>query len=142
MAAVSPHERESGIREIFDVESGLMRFGIRNLKESEIPLTIRIRNPSSTDMNSGIQYLESGIPGVESRMQDCPGFHYIGRAVKLCFTLLRYRGLREVLHRIMALMHVYVRRANFTTKSRFEIGHFRVPKTLTFKMRLGAQLFL
>ena len=48
---------------------------------------------------SGIQYLESGIPSVESRIQDCPGFPYIGRAVKLCFTLLRYSGLREVLHK-------------------------------------------
>ena len=28
------------------------------------------------------------------------------------------------------------------TKKFYEIGHFRVPKTLTFKMRLGAQPFL
>ena len=27
------------------------------------------------------------------------------------------------------------------TKKFYEIGHFRVPKTLTFKMRLGAQSF-
>ena len=42
------------------------------LKESRIPLTIVIGNPSSTDM-SVIQYLESGIHGLESRIQDCLG---------------------------------------------------------------------
>ena len=37
------------------------------LKESGIPLTIGIQNPSSTDKESEIQYLESGgIHGVES----------------------------------------------------------------------------
>ena len=36
------------------------------LKESGIPLTIGIRNPSSSDKESEIQYLESGIHGVES----------------------------------------------------------------------------
>ena len=29
--------------------------------------------------NTGIQYQESGIHGVESRIQDCPGFPYMGR---------------------------------------------------------------
>ena len=33
------------------------------------------RNPEST----GIQYLESGIRSVECRIQDCPGFFYMGR---------------------------------------------------------------
>ena len=41
--------------------------GIR-LKESGIPLTIGIRNPRSTDKKSGIQYQESGIHSVESRI--------------------------------------------------------------------------
>ena len=36
------------------------------LKESGIPLTIGIRYLSSTDKESEIQYLESGIHGVES----------------------------------------------------------------------------
>ena len=44
------------------MESGILGFGIR------IPLTIGIRNPSSTDKEKGIQYLESGIHGVESRI--------------------------------------------------------------------------
>ena len=38
------------------------------LKESGIPLKNAIRNPSSTDKQSGIQYLESRIHRVESRI--------------------------------------------------------------------------
>jgi len=37
------------------------------LKESGNPLTIEIRNPISTDMESEIQYLETGFHSVESR---------------------------------------------------------------------------
>ena len=47
--------------------------------EYGIQLMQGIRNPSSTDKNSGIQYLESRIHGVESRIQECLGFPYIGR---------------------------------------------------------------
>ena len=57
-----------------------MESGIQ-LKESGIPLTIGVRNPSATDKEStGIQYLESGIHGVESRVQieDCLRFPYMG----------------------------------------------------------------
>ena len=39
-----------------------------HLKESGIPLTIGIRNPNFTDKESRIQYMKSGIHGVESRM--------------------------------------------------------------------------
>ena len=53
------------------------------LKESGIPLTIGIRNPNSINKESRIQYLESGICGVESRIQDCLGFSYMGRLVSL-----------------------------------------------------------
>ena len=38
-------------------------------------------NPESTELESGIQYSESGIHGVESRIQDCHGFPYMGRFV-------------------------------------------------------------
>ena len=44
------------------------------------------RNPESHSRlvvlltNSGIQYLQSGIHGLESRIQDCPGFSYTRRA--------------------------------------------------------------
>ena len=39
-------------------------------KQSRIILTVGIGNPSSTDKESEIWYLESGIHGVESRIQD------------------------------------------------------------------------
>ena len=132
-----------GIRNPEIFSCGIRTPALKKSGTSKNPDPTFYSSPSSdTNKESGIQYPESGIPGVESGIQDCPGFHYIGRAVKLWFTLLRYSGLREILYNIIALMHVDVRRANFTTKPRFEIGHFRVPKTLTFKMRLGTQPFL
>ena len=36
-------------------------------------------NPESTELESGIQYSESGIHRVESRIQDCHGFPYMRR---------------------------------------------------------------
>ena len=36
-------------------------------------------NPESTVLETGIQYPESGIHSMESRIQDCPGFPYMGR---------------------------------------------------------------
>ena len=56
-------------------------FGIRmQPKESGIPLTIGfgIQNPLT---KAGIQFLESGIQGVESTMQDCLGFPYFGQKI-------------------------------------------------------------
>ena len=41
------------------------------LVESAIPLTIEIQNPSSADREPGIQCLESGFHGLESKIQDC-----------------------------------------------------------------------
>ena len=41
-----------------------------------------IRNSNSTDKEYRIQYLESGIYGEESRIQDCLGFAYMGRCLK------------------------------------------------------------
>ena len=60
---------ESGKLELWDPESWVMKFGLQ-LKQSRIIPTIGIRNPSSTDKESEIWYLESGIHGVESRIQD------------------------------------------------------------------------
>ena len=82
----SPHVRECGFRNPRNfcwwnpesgkllVESGILGFGIRNPSkdlnpESKVPLT-----------KTGIQYLQSVIHGVESRIQDCLGFPYIGRS--------------------------------------------------------------
>ena len=38
-------------------------------------------NLESTELESGIQYSESGIHRVESRIQDCHGFPYMGRGL-------------------------------------------------------------
>ena len=46
--------------------------------ESRIPLTIGFRNQDPLT-KAGIQYLESVIEGVESTIQECLGFPYIGR---------------------------------------------------------------
>ena len=92
----SPHVGECGFRNPRNfcwwnpesgkllVESGILGFGIRNpskdlYPESKVPLT-----------KTGIQYLESGIQGVESRIQDCLRFPYIERSswMKGCLRLL------------------------------------------------------
>ena len=57
-------------------ESWTWESGIQ-LKKFGIPLTIEIRNPSSTNKESEIYCLESGIHSVESRIQDCLAFPYI-----------------------------------------------------------------
>ena len=67
-----------GIQEFLFVESGILGFGIRDTVQGDgIPITIGIRNSSST--NTRIQYLESGIQRVESRIQDCLRFTYMER---------------------------------------------------------------
>ena len=55
------------------MESGkLQAFESRiQLKESEIPRMIGIWNSVSTNKECGIEYLESGIHTMESRIQDC-----------------------------------------------------------------------
>ena len=55
-------------------------FVLTSAQEIQNPaLTIGIWNPSSTDKQYGIQYLESGIPGVESRIQFFLWIPYMGR---------------------------------------------------------------
>ena len=68
----SPHVGESGFLNsekfcLWNAESWALESGIQ-LKESGIPLTIGIQNPSSTD-----KYWNP-VPGT----QVCPGFPYIG----------------------------------------------------------------
>lgn len=49
-------------------------------EESGIPPTIEIQSSSSSDKECGIQYTESGIYDVKSRIQDAfPGFPYLRR---------------------------------------------------------------
>ena len=59
---------------LYNLESRALECEI-HLKESGIPLTIgtgsRIQVPLR---KTGMQYLESGVHGVETRMQDCLGF--------------------------------------------------------------------
>ena len=64
------------------VESGIQ------LKQFGIPQKIGNRNLSSIDKDRGIQWPESGIHGVEPRIQDCPGFPYMGRKVFTGLVLL------------------------------------------------------
>ena len=73
---------ECGDPAIFLVESGILGFGIRNTFQGN-------RNPSSTDEESGIQYLDSriqhmtsGIHRVDSRIQGCLGFSYMTRTIE------------------------------------------------------------
>ena len=63
-------------------ESWTLKIEILNsARESGNPLQIGIRNPRSSDKESGIQYLESRIHGVESRIQDFLWFPFIGRKI-------------------------------------------------------------
>ena len=68
---------------------GIRNFGLWNLEfnswnpdlspEIRNPAAIKIRNPSSTDEESRIQYMESRIHSVESRIEDFLGLPYMGR---------------------------------------------------------------
>ena len=69
---------ESGIRELclWNPEFWVSESRIQ-LKNLESHLESRIQVPLT---KTGIQYLESGICGVDSRIQDCLGFPNIGRS--------------------------------------------------------------
>ena len=58
------------------------------LQESGILLTTRIQNSTSTDKGCRIQYLTSGIHDVESRIQDCLRFPYMGRILQVSLRLI------------------------------------------------------
>ena len=61
------------------MEFGILGFGIGiQLKESGIPLTMGMQNPSSTD-EGWDPVPESGIHSVTSRVQDCLEFPYMAR---------------------------------------------------------------
>ena len=57
------------------MESRILGYGIRNPA-----ITIGNRNPSSTDKESEIHHLESGIHSIESRIQDCLGLPYMAQS--------------------------------------------------------------
>ena len=64
----SSHLKESGIGKLLLVEFRILGFGIQ-------------KNPSFTEKESEIQYLESEIHWAESKIQDCLGFPYMGRKI-------------------------------------------------------------
>ena len=66
---------------LWDRESQVLKFGIQ-FKKSGIKqrLQSRIQVPLT---RSGIKYLESGIHGVKSRIQDSLGFPCMGRLIHL-----------------------------------------------------------
>ena len=55
------------------------------LKESEIPLMIGIWILSSTEEESEVQYLETGIHSLESRIQDCVWLAYMSQKFEVIF---------------------------------------------------------
>ena len=73
-------------------ESGILGFGIRITMSSRNPdpaNDLDLDNPNSPDKKSGIQFLESGIDGVEFAIQDCLGFPYMRHVY--CSTVLNVR---------------------------------------------------
>ena len=71
----SPHVRESTKLSFFSLGGGVERIPKSWDLESKIPRKIEIGNPSSSnkDLESSTEYLELGVRGVESRIQDCIG---------------------------------------------------------------------
>ena len=70
---------DSGIRDIF-------AYGIWNPSN--------VWNPGSKFHGQRLQYLESGIRCVESRIQDCLVFIYIGQVFKKLFTLNVFKKIK------------------------------------------------
>ena len=60
------------------MESGILFFGIRNTAQGDKNPTNDWNPEFKSLTKSGIQYLESGIHGEESRIEDCRGFTYMG----------------------------------------------------------------
>ena len=68
---------ESGIGENLTRWRGILGFGIQNTAQgiSESPTRLESRIQVLLT-KTGVQYLQSGIHCMESRIQDCPGFRY------------------------------------------------------------------
>ena len=72
------------ILEILLVEFGILGFRVQNTAQG-------IWNPRSTDIDeSWIQYLESRIHGLESRIQDCFEFPWMGCYYRLEYSVMWY----------------------------------------------------
>ena len=77
----NPQSQEIFACGIRNPESSALKSVIQ-LRKSKIPLTAGIQNTSSADKESGIQYPESGIDRVASRIQDSIGLPDIVRVMK------------------------------------------------------------
>ena len=75
------HAPETG--KLLLVESGIGILGLRIRKTTqEIRIPKRLESGIQVPLTkTGIQYVESGIPGLESTIQDCLGFPHMGRGV-------------------------------------------------------------
>ena len=75
------HAPETG--KLLLVESGIGILGLRTRKTTqEIRIPKRLESGIQVPLTkTGIQYVESGIPGLESTIQDCLGFPHMGRGV-------------------------------------------------------------
>ena len=62
----------------FEHENEMRRKTLKQKKNME---SSPFWNPESTELESRIRYSESGIQWVESRIQDCHGFPYMGRNI-------------------------------------------------------------
>ena len=102
LTKASAHVRESGFWNpwnfcLWNLESWALECGIK-LNESAMLLRIGIQSNVPLE-KSGIRCLESGIHGVESRIQDCLGFPYMKRKaahVKNCCLRIYYMLLRSI----------------------------------------------
>ena len=72
---------ETGIWEIFLVESGLLGFGIWNTPQG-ILIPLRIESSTIKDPDSSTRNPESRIHALEFRIQDYLGFPYMGGKTK------------------------------------------------------------
>ena len=72
---------ETGISEIFLVESGILGFGIWNTTQG-ILIPLRIESSTSKNPESSTRNQESRIHAVEFRIQDHLGFPYMGTKMK------------------------------------------------------------
>ena len=109
LGSLSSHVRESEIREIFLLESGILGFGIWNKAQVLwIPFIIGIQNPSSSDKESRIQYswrgnedprLSDSLAWVDhcfqrDKIKDIMCFHYFIFATRKKSHKLQYTNVQ------------------------------------------------
>ena len=67
-------------------------------------------NPESTVLESGIQYPESGIHSMESRIQDSPGFPYMGRERRILLFIDEVKETQRAV--IKQSLRIFISRSN------------------------------